>query len=120
MPCHLLNIMDPMASSKKISMVMERLIRLFQHEKTVLMVLHSILILNVYHWDSFVPESPNYNKAYPWVAAKNTPVDFFETQVAWNNSVALSGGNDVNTFRLSYTNFDLKGNLPNRIKNAIP
>ena len=69
--------------------------------------------LNVYHWDSFVPESPNYNKAYPWVAAKHTPVDFFETQVAWNNSVALSGGNDVNTFRLSYTNYDLKGNLPN-------
>jgi TonB-linked SusC/RagA family outer membrane protein len=70
--------------------------------------------LNVYHWDSFVPESPNYNKAYPWVAAKNTPVDFFETQVQWNNSVAVSGGNDANTFRLSYTNFDLKGNLPNQ------
>jgi TonB-linked SusC/RagA family outer membrane protein len=69
--------------------------------------------LNVYHWDSFVPESPNYQKAYPWIAAKNTPVDFFETQVAWNNSIALSGGNDNNTFRLSYTNFDLKGNLPN-------
>ena len=62
--------------------------------------------LNVYHWDSFVPESPNYNKAYPWVAAKNTPVDFFENEVAWNNSIALDGGNDVNTFRLSYTNFD--------------
>lgn len=69
--------------------------------------------LNVYHWDSFVPESPNFGRAYPWVAAKNTPVDFFETQVVWNNSVALSGGNDVNTFRLSYTNFDMKGNLPN-------
>ncbi|HET7179272.1 MAG TPA: carboxypeptidase-like regulatory domain-containing protein, partial [Chryseosolibacter sp.] len=26
--------------------------------------------LNVYHWDSFVPESPNYGKAYPWTAAK--------------------------------------------------
>src|SRR3990170_7007344 len=69
--------------------------------------------LNVYHWDSFVPESPNFGRAYPWVAAKNTPVDFFETQVVWNNSIALSGGNDVNTFRLSYTNFDMKGNLPN-------
>lgn len=69
--------------------------------------------LNVYHWDSFVPESPNYQKAYPWTAAKNTPVDFFETQVVWNNSIALSGGNDINTFRLSYTNFDMKGNLPN-------
>src|SRR5690606_24669268 len=28
--------------------------------------------LNVFHWDSFVPESPNYMKAYPWTAAKNT------------------------------------------------
>ena len=68
--------------------------------------------LNVYHWDSFVPESPNYMKAYPWMAAKNTPVDFFETSVDWNNSIALSGGNENNTFRISYTNFDSKGNLP--------
>lgn len=69
--------------------------------------------LNVYHWDSFVPESPNYMKAYPWVAAKHTPVDFFETQVTWNNSIALSGGNETNTFRIGYTNFDQKGNMPN-------
>ncbi|MEX2234016.1 MAG: SusC/RagA family TonB-linked outer membrane protein [Cyclobacteriaceae bacterium] len=69
---------------------------------------------NVYHWDSFVPESPNYQRAYPWTAAKNTPVDFFETQVTWNNSIALTGGNDKNTFRLSYTNFDMKGTLPNQ------
>ena len=68
--------------------------------------------LNVYHWDSFVPESPNYGRAYPWMAAKNTPVDFFETSVDWNNSIALSGGNDKNTFRISYTNFDSKGTLP--------
>lgn len=70
--------------------------------------------LNVYHWDSFVPESPNFGKAYPWVAAKNTPLDFFETQVTWNNSIALSGGNEGNTFRLGYTNFDDKGTLPNQ------
>lgn len=68
--------------------------------------------LNVYHWDSFVPESPNFGKAYPWMAAKNTPVDFFETSVDWNHSIALSGGNDNNTFRISYTNFDSKGTLP--------
>lgn len=73
--------------------------------------------LNVYHWDSFVPESPNFGKAYPWVAAKNTPVDFFENEVTWNNSIALSGGSNGNTFRLSYTNFDYKGNLPNMDQN---
>lgn len=77
--------------------------------------------LMVYHWDSFVPESPNYMKKYPWVAAKNTPLDFFETQVTWNNSIALSGGNDVNTFRLAYTNFDSKGYLPNmnQVKHTV-
>ena len=68
--------------------------------------------LNVYHWDSFVPESPNYMKAYPWTAAKHSPVDFFENSVDWSNSIALSGGNDANTFRISYTNFDSKGTLP--------
>jgi TonB-linked SusC/RagA family outer membrane protein len=68
--------------------------------------------LNVYHWDSFIPESPNYNKAYPWMAAKHTPVDFFETSVIWNNSIALSGGNQDNSFRISYTNYDSKGTLP--------
>ncbi|MDH4091802.1 MAG: SusC/RagA family TonB-linked outer membrane protein [Cyclobacteriaceae bacterium] len=70
--------------------------------------------LNVYHWDSFVPESDNFGKQYPWVAAKNTPVDYFETQVTLNNSIAISGGNDANTFRLSYTNFDNTGVMPNQ------
>lgn len=69
--------------------------------------------LNVYHWDSFVKESSNYKKAYPWTAAKHTPLDFFETQVIWNHSIALDGGNDKNTFRVSYTNYDWKGILPN-------
>jgi TonB-linked SusC/RagA family outer membrane protein len=70
--------------------------------------------LNVYHWDSFVPESPNYMRAYPWMAARHTPADFFETAVTWNNSIALSGGNENNTFRISYTNYDSKGTLPNQ------
>lgn len=77
--------------------------------------------LNVYHWDSFVPESSNYGRAYPWVAAENTPVSFFETAHTWNNSVALTGGNDKNTFRLSYTNYNATGVLPNseQKKNTI-
>ena len=69
--------------------------------------------LNVYHWDSFVPESPNFGRAYPWTAAKNTPVDFFETATEFNNSIAFSGGNDVSTFRASYTNYKSDWILPN-------
>jgi TonB-linked SusC/RagA family outer membrane protein len=69
--------------------------------------------LNVYHWDSFVPESPNFMKAYPWTAAKHTPVDFFETAAEFNNSIAFSGGNEVSTFRASYTNYNADWILPN-------
>lgn len=69
--------------------------------------------LDVYHWDSFVPESPNFGKAYPWVAAENGPLTFFETANTWNNSIALSGGDEKNTFRLSYTNYNSTGVLPN-------
>lgn len=77
--------------------------------------------LDVYHWDSFVPESPNYGKPYAWTAAENTPVTFFETANTWNNSVALTGGDENNTFRLSYTNYNATGVLPNseQIKNTI-
>lgn len=69
--------------------------------------------LNVYHWDSFVPESPNFGKKYPWVAGKSNPRDFFETQSIFTNSLSLSGGNDNTTFRLSYTNLNQDDILPN-------
>ncbi|MEN7549366.1 SusC/RagA family TonB-linked outer membrane protein [Rapidithrix thailandica] len=69
--------------------------------------------LNVYHWDSFVPESDNFGKKYPYLAAKNSPVEFFETQRTLNNSISLYGGDDKSTFRVSYTNYDMKDILPN-------
>lgn len=77
--------------------------------------------LNVYHWDSFVPESPNFGKSRPWVAASNGPAEFFETQSIYNNTVSLQGGNEFGTFRLSYNNLDQKGILPNStlVKNTI-
>lgn len=77
--------------------------------------------LNVYYWDSFVPESPNFEKSRPWVAATHGPADFFETQVIYNNTIALQGGNEFGTFRLSYNNLDQKGIMPNStlVKNTI-
>ncbi|MEN8250860.1 MAG: SusC/RagA family TonB-linked outer membrane protein, partial [Bacteroidota bacterium] len=68
---------------------------------------------DVYQWDSFIPESPNYGKAYPYQAATHTPIDFFENELSLTNSVALSGGNENGTFRLSYTNTYQDGILPN-------
>lgn len=69
--------------------------------------------LNVYHWDSFVPESPNYMRAYPWTAARHTPVDFFETATEFNNAIAFSGGNENGSFRASYSNLTSDWILPN-------
>jgi TonB-linked SusC/RagA family outer membrane protein len=69
--------------------------------------------LLVYQWDAFDPTSPNYNKATPWVAAKNDPTTFFERSFSSNQSVSISGGSDKNTFNLSYTKTDDYGILPN-------
>jgi TonB-linked SusC/RagA family outer membrane protein len=68
----------------------------------------------VYQWESFVPESENYGKPMPWVAAKNLPENYyFQQQTTLNNSISFDGGNENGTFRLGYTNLDNKDILPN-------
>jgi TonB-linked SusC/RagA family outer membrane protein len=67
----------------------------------------------VFQWDSFIPESPNYQKATPWVAAKNDPSTFFQTAYTNSNTVGFNGGNDNGSFNLSYTNLNSTGLLPN-------
>lgn len=69
--------------------------------------------LMVYHWDALDPFSPNYGKMRPWVGAESDPVDFFETAVTSNQSIALTGGTNKTTFKLAYTRVDDKGVLPN-------
>lgn len=49
----------------------------------------------------------------PWVSQPGNVKDFFETGVTLSNNIALSGGNDKGNFRLSYTNVDQKGIVPN-------
>jgi len=76
---------------------------------------------NVYQWNSFVPESDRYQQAYAYEAGANDPTTFFETQKMYNNSIALHGGGDNNSFRLSYTNFKMSDILPNseQVKHTI-
>lgn len=69
--------------------------------------------LLVYQWDAFDPTSPNFGKPTPWVAAKNTPVTFYEKLYSSNQSIAIDGGSDKGTFRLGYTRTDDNGILPN-------
>ncbi|MEH6406036.1 MAG: SusC/RagA family TonB-linked outer membrane protein [Leeuwenhoekiella sp.] len=69
--------------------------------------------LMVYQWDSFDPDSPNYQTATPWVNAKNGPISFFETPVTISNSISVENGTDNGSYRLGYTRFDQTGLLPN-------
>lgn len=49
----------------------------------------------------------------PWVASPDNVTDFFETGITFSNNVAVAGANDKGNFRLSYTNLDQKGIMPN-------
>ena len=69
--------------------------------------------LLVYQWDAFDPESPNYMTATPYVASKNGPDSFFETGITHSTNVSIDGGNEDATFRMSYSNFDQEGIMPN-------
>ena len=70
--------------------------------------------LMVIDWVGLDPlDKTNYLKKVPWVAAKHDIRDFFETGVKKSNNVAIDGGNDKGTFRLSYTNLSEGGIMPN-------
>lgn len=65
------------------------------------------------HWDSFNPEdTENFGKARPLVASPDNLKNFFERGTMFSNSLALAGGNEKATFRLSYTNVDQQGTFP--------
>lgn len=67
----------------------------------------------VFQWDAFNEESSTYMQKTPWVAGANGPETFFETALKFSNTIAVSGGGDKSTFRLSYTNYDEQGVMPN-------
>ncbi|HYG01627.1 MAG TPA: SusC/RagA family TonB-linked outer membrane protein [Chryseosolibacter sp.] len=64
--------------------------------------------LEFVQWDSYkVGGAP-----LPWVSRPDNVKNFFETGKTFQNSVALTGGNDKADFRLSVADFDQKGMLP--------
>lgn len=69
--------------------------------------------LMVYQWDAMYPESPTYLQKSPYVVGKNTPDYFFETGHTITNGVDISGASQVSTYRLSYSNTDQTGIMPN-------
>jgi TonB-linked SusC/RagA family outer membrane protein len=69
--------------------------------------------VSVRHWDSWDRDSPNYGETRPWVAPPMGYENFFETGVTRQNSLAVTGSNEAGSFRLSYTNLDQEGVIPN-------
>jgi TonB-linked SusC/RagA family outer membrane protein len=51
--------------------------------------------------------------ATPWVSVPNNINDFFETGVTVSNNVSLQSSNENSNIRLSWTNLDQKGIVPN-------
>jgi TonB-linked SusC/RagA family outer membrane protein len=69
--------------------------------------------LMVYQYNSYYPQSEHYKQATPWVVGANGPITFFETPWSFTNSVDVTGGSDASAFRLSYTNQEQSGIMPN-------
>jgi len=51
--------------------------------------------------------------ATPWISRPNNIRDFFEVGHTYYNNIALTGSNEKGDFRISYTNLDEKGVIPN-------
>lgn len=51
--------------------------------------------------------------ATPWVADKDNLKNFLQTGTTFTNNVALTGANTNGDYRISYTNLDQKGIVPN-------
>ncbi|MEY3927062.1 MAG: hypothetical protein RJA97_69, partial [Bacteroidota bacterium] len=69
--------------------------------------------LMVYTWESVYEGLPGYGQKHPFVAGANDPTTFWENSTTFNNSVAIDGGSDNGSFRMSATKFDMKGIQPN-------
>lgn len=69
--------------------------------------------LMVYQWDSFYEGSPFYMQPTPWVAPEDDLISFFETPVTLTNNVSFAGSTATANYRISYSNFQQEGILPN-------
>lgn len=65
-------------------------------------------------WNAFDPEfAADYMKEIPWVAPKHDVDSFFDTGVTLTNNISVSKSFDKSNLRVSYTNTDISGILPN-------
>jgi TonB-linked SusC/RagA family outer membrane protein len=64
--------------------------------------------LNFVQWNDYETGAPS-----PWVAYPDNIKDFYETGVTMNSNIAITGGDKDKSFRMSFTNMDQKGIIPN-------
>ncbi|WP_233218943.1 SusC/RagA family TonB-linked outer membrane protein [Adhaeribacter arboris] len=60
-----------------------------------------------------VPTIQSDGQLHPYSAVKNNIEDFYRTAASWTNTVAISGGGDKGTYRLSLSNLDGQSILRN-------
>lgn len=63
--------------------------------------------------DCLTDGSRRSSEALPFEAQNNTIDNFFETGTTFTNNIAISSGNDQGAFRLSFTNLQNTGIVPN-------
>jgi TonB-linked SusC/RagA family outer membrane protein len=66
----------------------------------------------VRHWDSWDPGAANYKETRPWAAPENSYESFFDTGITLMNTIAFTGNNEKGGYRVSYSNLDQKGVMP--------
>lgn len=69
-------------------------------------------------WYNIWPDSPYYGQLATWEAQPNNIRDFYNTGVTMKNSVAVSGGSDKFNARVTYSNLDKKGIIPESYEKA--
>jgi TonB-linked SusC/RagA family outer membrane protein len=68
----------------------------------------------VLHWYNLDPEyAGDYLNAEPWVYPENDVMSFFKTGISNTNNISLAKSTKNANFRLSYTNKNVKGTIPN-------
>ncbi len=67
----------------------------------------------VWGWYSVDPESPWYKQSRPYEYSKHGPLTFYETPLVYTNTIAIDKATDFSAVRVSYTNYNAKGLLPN-------
>lgn len=70
----------------------------------------------VVHWDGWYDYEQgltNTPQTREWASNPDNIRNFYETGVTYTNNVALSGGTEKTAFRVSYTNMDVTGVMPN-------